>query len=314
MGILDDFESSSPQSFNQQVASPVANVPQDPGIEQKKNLNRPTGGPFVAEINGTYYHVPTVVDGKQLSQDDASKLFVTGQLAPVSKFKTQESALAALNNGNNTGQSSPHIQEGYVAPPSYARPSTPFQQNPQPSLAGMNQDQMKAVNEALPESTRSIQTIRGNKEGWYNPQQSREFATLGESMRGQPGEATYDSNQKMAALREHNTTLENVQKLQNQGKIDAEITGINLADQLANRNNQGKSTNAADVVNKVEGGVTPEVSKVKNITEDALRTHQQQMDDDARQRAENEQWTAFPTPRRKRSYYDMEYSNPRSGT
>ena len=59
MGILDDYKQSNfgpetnfrpetnfkPQMFSQQVASPMANVPQDPGIEQGV-------GPQVGQVSG----------------------------------------------------------------------------------------------------------------------------------------------------------------------------------------------------------------------------------------------------------------------
>jgi hypothetical protein len=252
MGILDDFESSNPQSFNQQAASPVANVsnnpydPSNPFIKTMQDAAKEHGVPYdvlhgILKTESNFD--PKAKNPKSSATGIAQIINSTGKMLEVgdrnnptdsiygaAKYLRQNydkignwpGAIAAYeqgpghiaqsgitngkyvdtvhkNAGNPTGTYGDDSAVGapvtYGAPPSYARPSISSQQ-PQPSLAGMNIDQMKAVNEALPESTRSIHTLRGNKEGWYNPQQSREFATLGESMRGQPGEVTYESMQK----------------------------------------------------------------------------------------------------------------------
>jgi hypothetical protein len=256
------------QPFNQQAATPMANVPQDTGAEVRNGLVKQAGNPYdpsnphiktmqdAAREYGVPYDVlhgilktesnfdPKAKNPKssatgmaQIIDSTGKMLGVQDRLNPIdsiygaAKYLRQNydkignwpGSIAAYEQGpghvaqsgitNGKYVDTVHKNAGnpagtygddgavgdpviYGAPPSYARPSVPSQQNPQPSLAGMNIDQMKAVNEALPESTRSIHTLRGNKEGWYNPQQSREFATLGESMRGQPGEVTYESMQK----------------------------------------------------------------------------------------------------------------------
>ena len=240
---------NSPPPFNQQ------NTPEDPGSDQRKKLIQQSvpgaNNPFVAEIKGTYYHVPTVVDGKQLSQDEAAKLFVTGQLAPVSRFKTPEAALAALSNGNNAGQSSPHMETPGQNLPGTASPGSSIGQR-QPSLAGMNDEQLSSVNAGLPDDRRSIQTIRGNNVGWFNPQQEREFATLGESMRGIPGGPTYESEQAYKMSTEKNKALIDAHVAGEEAKSRGSLAELNRAAELANTT--GKSLPAKGVLDKVEGG------------------------------------------------------------
>ena len=117
----------------------------------------------------------------------------------------------------------------------------------QPSLTGMDQDKLQELNAALPESRRSIQTIRGNTEGWFNPQQAREFATLGESMRGQPGEPTYESALKERLVKDKLTSDENVQRIKNEGDMNQ----LNRAAELAK---EEKPKSAADALKDIEGG------------------------------------------------------------
>jgi hypothetical protein len=115
----------------------------------------------------------------------------------------------------------------------------------QPSLAGMDKDQMIAFNDTMPAATRSIHAIRGNTESWFNPQQSREFATLGESLRGQPGEATYATQQAERIATDKNTALKDAtrieQTLKNQGLADErswtekQLTDKQAADNLAKK-------------------------------------------------------------------------------
>jgi len=123
---------------------------------------------------------------------------------------------------------------------------------PVPSLAGMDKDQMLAFNESMPEARRSIHAIRGNAESWFNPQQSREFATLGESLRGQPGEATYATQQAERIATDKNTALKDAttieQTLKNQGAMDQ------LTETMKILAEEGPGKSAKDVLAVVEGG------------------------------------------------------------
>lgn len=63
-------------------------------------------------------------------------------------------------------------------------------------MANMSLEQREAFLNSLPEGQRPIQTIRGNKEGWYNPALSKEFATIPEAMSGIEGRPTYLTEEK----------------------------------------------------------------------------------------------------------------------
>jgi hypothetical protein len=123
----------------------------------------------------------------------------------------------------------------------------------QPSLAGMSEEQLSAVNAGLPENRRSIQTIRGNNVGWFNPQHEREFGTLGESMRGIPGEPTYESNARTKMLQDTLTSHENVARitggLHNQGLADERKWA---KEQLIEK--QTATNSAKEALEAVEGG------------------------------------------------------------
>ena len=60
-------------------------------------------------------------------------------------------------------------------------------------MAQMSLEQREAYLNSLPEGQRPIQTIRGNKEGWYSPGMSKEFATIPEAMSGVEGRPTLKS-------------------------------------------------------------------------------------------------------------------------
>jgi hypothetical protein len=341
MGILDDFESSSPQSFNQQVASPVANVsnnpynPSNPFIKTMQDAAKEHGVPYdvlhgilktesnfdpkAKNSKSSATGMGQIIDstGMMLGVQDRNN--PTDSIYGAAKYLRQNydkignwpGAIAAYeqgpghvaqsgitngkyvdtvhkNAGNPTGTYGDDSAVGspvtYGAPPSYARPSVPSQQ-PQPSLAGMNIDQMKAVNEALPETTRSIQTIRGNKEGWYNPQQSREFATLGESMRGQPGEASYNSIQVERMNREKLASAEREQQ------IAGELKNQGLADERAWSERMGADFNKgtvdpAKVLANVEGSGGP--TKPGEIAKDLTPEEAKQAAEDQFEREQEE--------------------------
>jgi hypothetical protein len=58
-------------------------------------------------------------------------------------------------------------------------------------MAQMSLEEREKYLNSLPEGQRPIQTIRGNKEGWYSPGMSKEFATIPEAMSGVEGRPTY---------------------------------------------------------------------------------------------------------------------------
>jgi hypothetical protein len=60
-------------------------------------------------------------------------------------------------------------------------------------MAQMSLEQREKYLNSLPEGQRPIQTIRGNKEGWYSPGMSKEFATIPEAMSGVEGRPTLKS-------------------------------------------------------------------------------------------------------------------------
>lgn len=128
----------------------------------------------------------------------------------------------------------------------------------QPSLTGMNEEQLSSLNAGMPADKRSIQTIRGNTVGWFNPQQEREFGTLGESMRGIPGEPTYESNLKKQMsddmMQTHRDVATITGNLRNQGSM----AELNRAAELAGE--VGKPKSAADVLAAVEGGGPPGIT------------------------------------------------------
>lgn len=145
------------------------------------------------------------------------------------------------------GTAGPHMET-----PGMAMPGSSIGGS-QPSLAGMDKDQMIAFNETMPASTRSIHAIRGSgpgSESWFNPQQSREFATIGESLRGQPGEATYDSTQKERMGTDRNTALIEATRVENTLKNQGAMDQLNRADELTK---QEKPKSAAEVLAETEG-------------------------------------------------------------
>jgi hypothetical protein len=325
MGILDDYKTGTnfrpetnfrPQAFNQQAASPMANMQQG---TNRKSAHLPYEETM--QEASKQYNVPYNIlfnNLKQESQFDPNAVSKTGARGiaqfmpktakdmgledphdPIKSIFASAKYLRQLHNqfgdwklavaGYNAGPDavtkagnkipnisetinhvdkvfpdgmSPHMQEGFGATPSGST------QQPQAALTGMNQDQMRAVNDAMPETSRSIQTIRGNTEGWYNPQQSREFATLGESMRGEPGEATYQSRQveRMGEARNaagvEATRVENT--LKNQGAMDQ------LAETRKILGEQGTGAKSAkDALAAVEGGPGPGDALAKNEAEKA---------------------------------------------
>ena len=125
----------------------------------------------------------------------------------------------------------------------------------QPSLAGMSEEQLSSVNAGLPESKRAIQTIRGNTVGWFNPQQEREFGTLGESMRGMPGEPTYESGLKKQMSDDLMQTHKEVARITGTLKNEGSMAELNRAAELAGET--GKPKSAADVLAAVEGSGPP---------------------------------------------------------
>ena len=60
-------------------------------------------------------------------------------------------------------------------------------------MAQMSLEQREQYLNSLPEGQRPIQTLRGNKEGWYSPGMSKEFATIPEAMSGVEGRPTLKS-------------------------------------------------------------------------------------------------------------------------
>jgi hypothetical protein len=63
-------------------------------------------------------------------------------------------------------------------------------------MANMSLEQREQFLNSLPEGQRPIQTIRGNREGWYNPALSQEFGSIPEAMSGVAGRPTYASEEK----------------------------------------------------------------------------------------------------------------------
>ena len=62
-------------------------------------------------------------------------------------------------------------------------------------MANMSLEQREQFLNSLPEGQRPIQTIRGNREGWYNPALSQEFGSIPEAMSGVEGRPTYLSEE-----------------------------------------------------------------------------------------------------------------------
>jgi hypothetical protein len=59
------------------------------------------------------------------------------------------------------------------------------------NIANMSLEDRNAMLDTMSSGSRPIQTLRGNKEGWYNPAQSREFGTLAEAITGVGGTPSY---------------------------------------------------------------------------------------------------------------------------
>jgi hypothetical protein len=75
----------------------------DSGIGGKPVINNPDGSfsterTITAGIDGKYFNIPTIVNGQQISSDQATQLFKQGKNKAMGTFETEEEALSAAKD------------------------------------------------------------------------------------------------------------------------------------------------------------------------------------------------------------------------
>jgi hypothetical protein len=111
-----------------------------------------------------------------------------GGKPPLSEPSTKSKASGSVATRGGSIQLSPSDQEYLNRPAVNVDPRKRYY-----DMAGMSLEQRNAMLDAMPEGQRPIHTIRGNREGWYNPALSREFSGISEALTGVEGRPTYKS-------------------------------------------------------------------------------------------------------------------------
>lgn len=111
-----------------------------------------------------------------------------GSKPPISEASTKSRASGTVSASGGSVPLSPSDQEYLNRPAVNVDPRKRYY-----DMAGISLEQRNAMLDAMPEGQRPIQTIRGNREGWYNPALSREFSGISEALTGVEGRPTYKS-------------------------------------------------------------------------------------------------------------------------
>jgi hypothetical protein len=109
---------------------------------------------------------------------------------PSSHTRVSASVIGGAGGNELNPRMSPSDRQVFNAPA-----STVDVRNRALEMAGWDLAKRNAYLDSLPEGQRPIQTIRGNREGWYNPSLSKEFSGLPEALSGVEGRPTYGSEQ-----------------------------------------------------------------------------------------------------------------------